>query len=227
MNFNLNTFDWVAISSITSCLVVIITGITLWLNKRQLNEIKHQWVEENRARLNFSIVSNEGRFLLKIANIGKNNAFDIKLHFNEEFISTLFSKYSKNVYQTIQSKSFVIESGEKKYYDISPSYGYEGSSYSYPGNKENFTGKEINDWLDTNLYLKIEINGSYCDKYKISESFSIGDFITKSIIVKDDISLALQEIQKGTIVQNDQYMPIQKSLDIIARHVASITNDNK
>ena len=41
-------------------------------------------------------------------------------------------------------------------------------------------------------------------------------------MVKDELTLAVERIKKGMIVQNDQYYPIQKSLDIIAKSMNKI-----
>jgi hypothetical protein len=195
MDFNLGTINWEAISSIVSCGVIITTLVTLRYNKRQLNEFKRQWEEENRARLNFSVVSIHGWILLKITNVGKRNAYNIKLHFDDEFISKLFSKCAQNVYKDLQSINLAIEPGKSNYYDISPCYSNPTEKYTYES-KETFMGDFVNKWLTDNINFKIHIEGSYCDRYIINENFSISNFITKSMVVKDDASLALEGIKK-------------------------------
>ena len=70
--------------------------------------------------------------------------------------------------------------------------------------------------MDSNKNTPISITGVYCDLYKIDDTFCIDDFIINSIIVNDALTTAIQHIKNGTIVQNNDYMPIQKSLDIIA-----------
>ena len=114
-------------------------------------------------------------------------------------------------------KPFCIEAGVSKYYYISPIYT-EGSCTI--GGKETYTGKEIKQWLDEHKSDKIEITGQYCDLFDIKEEFSIDEFINGGIVVKDELTLAVERIKMGMIVQNNQYAPIQKSLDIIAESIS-------
>ncbi len=217
MSLNLNTIDWAAISSIITFIMVIATFISLKHNREQLKEIKRQWQEENRARLNFSIVSNNGLFLLKISNIGNNNAYDIKLKFSDCFLNCLYAETVKNNFVNLERKSFIIEAGVSKYIYLSPIYGDSRSEFLSP--HESFTGSEINKWLDKNRKTEIEIIGTYCNKYKINENFTLDDFLIESIVVNDELTNAVKYIKKGLIVQNDKYMPIQKSLDLIAKNI--------
>lgn len=185
-------------------------------NQNQLNEIKRQWEEENRARLNFSIIINDGLILLKISNLGKSNAYDIRLKISEDFIKNLFSEHLRNQFNHLQEKPFAIEAGKSKHYMISPIY----SDIEYTiGGKEKYPGSYINKWLDQNKGIQIQITGVYCDLYQISESFSIENFLTESIIVYDALTNAVLNMKKGSIVQNDQYNPIQKSLHLILKEL--------
>ena len=84
---------------------------------------------------------------------------------------------------------------------------------------ENFTKEQINQWIDDNIQRRIEINGTYGDKYKIEETLSIDDYINSSMVIDDELTYAVKIIKNNLIVNNDQYYPIQKSLGIIARHI--------
>jgi hypothetical protein len=185
-------------------------------NQEQLNEIKRQWDEKNRARLNLSIIINDGLILLKISNIGKNNAFDIRLKISQNFIDNILSEYIRSTFNHLQEKPFAIEAGKSKYFMISPTYS--DSTFTI-GGKENYPGADINKWLDQNKGLKIKITGVYCDLYQIDESFSIEDYLTESLIVHDALTNAVLNMKKGSIVQNDQYYPIQKSLHLILKEL--------
>ena len=77
MYINLCTIDWAAVSAIASLLMVIATFITLRQNKGQLNQMKKQWSEERRARLEFSIVFINQYIMLKVENVGIDRAKDI------------------------------------------------------------------------------------------------------------------------------------------------------
>ena len=38
-----------------------------------------------------------------------------------------------------------------------------------------------------------------------------------NLVVNDELTNNIEDIRKGTVVNNDQFYPIQKSLDIIAK----------
>lgn len=192
-------------------------------NKEQLDEMKKQWAETNRARLNFSIISYEGLFLLKVTNCGIKTAFNISLQINNNFIDSHFSNKIKQSLSSLANKPFCLEAGVSKYYYISPIYG---DSLHYIGN-ESFPSSQINKWLDEHKSQKIKISGIYCDLYPIHEEFSIDDYINMSVVVTDELTSAVEKIKKGMIVQNNQFYPIQKSLDIIARNIVEINKENK
>lgn len=40
-----------------------------------------------------------------------------------------------------------------------------------------------------------------------------------SIKIKDELVASVQGIQKGLVLTNNQYMPIQRSLDVIAKKI--------
>ena len=216
IDFNLNTIDWVAISSLLTFAMVIITVCTLWQNNKQLKEIKRQWSEQNRARLNISIVAKNNIFALKISNVGKSTAYGIDIKISQNFIDCLYSDYVKNTFEKLNNKKYILEAGNDKYIYISPVYGQSSHTIN---NSENYSGEEINKWLDSNKNTPISITGVYCDLYKIDETFCIDDFIINSIIVNDALTVAIQNIKEGTVVQNNNYMPIQKSLDMIAKNI--------
>ena len=189
----------------------------IYFTWKTLKEMQRQWNETNRARLTFAIVAYDGIFLLKITNSGIATAYNIIVKFNNEFINTHFSNYIKERLTSLGIKPFCIEAGVSKYYYISPTYT-EGTCTI--GGKETYTGKEIKQWLDEHKSDKIEITGQYCDLFDIKEEFSIDEFINGGIVVKDELTLAVERIKMGMIVQNNQYAPIQKSLDIIAESIS-------
>lgn len=40
-----------------------------------------------------------------------------------------------------------------------------------------------------------------------------------SLKIKDELVASIEGIQKGLVLNNQQYMPIQKSLDVIAKKI--------
>ena len=192
-------------------------------SNEQLLELKRQWDETNRARLTFSIISYDGLFLLKITNCGTMTAFNVSVIFNKEFIYNHFSSKIKDSLLHLGLKPFCIEAGVSKYYYLSPIY----SDSSYNIGNESFTGDQVNRWLNAHKSDKICLSGSYNDKYRIAEEFSIEEFINGGIIVKDELALTVERMKKGMVVSNTQYYPIQRSLSVIAKHVEYIERSNR
>ena len=71
--------NWTAVSAIITAITALVAVIALWQNKQQLKEMRQQWLEDRRARLSFGIISNDGLFLLRITNVGKETAYNISM----------------------------------------------------------------------------------------------------------------------------------------------------
>ncbi len=203
------------LSAAATFIMVIFTWLTLKQNSQQLEELKRQWSEDHRARLSFSIVSKHGIFMLMIANVGKETAYNIRLTFSDQFIESLLADSTKDIYRKLQGKSFSIEPNTNKYFYISPIYG--NSSVTFHRTNEKFSAEEINKWLDEFRNIPIKINGTYCDHYYVSETLRLDDYLLMNLVVNDELTNNIEDIRKGTVVNNDQFYPIQKSLDIIAK----------
>lgn len=205
--------DWLSfwsvyIGSIGSIIMAVVAFVTLKQNKsltdqneiliaqnkEQLDELKRQWEEEHRPRINLSIIVYRKAFHIKIKNIGKGNATDIKLSFNKDFIENLLMEEYKEIYKDVEKNPFVIEEGEAKYVFIG------------------FCDDIQNQWNNKHVVLKIY--GTYCTKYHIDETFYMEEFITQRFM---DVKDALWEIADGLSCPNSKHYPIQKSLDIIAK----------
>lgn len=187
--------------------MVAATLISLRQNKKQLNEIKRQWNEEQRPRLNISVIISQHAYYVKICNSGRSNAYNIQLSINDDFISYLEDKH-KEVFFSLQSTPFFIEAGESKYFFIG------------------FCEDIIKMWKGKNVLLNIK--GEYCNKYTIDETLYMSEFVDKlHFVVNDELTTMISYIKKGLIVQNDQYYPIQKSLDIIAKQITQINQNRK
>ena len=163
-------------------------------NKEQLNELKRQWEEEHRPRLNVSIIIYRKAFYIKIKNIGKGNAKDIRLSFNNDFVRNLPKEEYAEMYKNVEKKPFVIEENEAKYILIG------------------FCDVVQEKWEKNNISLKIF--GTYCSKYIVDETFHLEEFTTQRFMAVND---ALWEIADGLSCPNSNHYPIQKSLDVIAK----------
>lgn len=201
MKIDLSTVDWVSISSIASLLMVIITFCTLRQNRNQLNEIRLQWKEERRARLEFSVVINGTLIILKIHNIGKGKASNIKLLFNPDFLELVYISRFKDLLKTSSSKNLSLI-GDKAYY-VPLAHTYSNKAISFDGEnykKESFSAKELKEVNDKLIENPITINGSYTDNYnkkhKINEVFYIKDFIG-SLVVDELVIQKLSDINSS------------------------------
>lgn len=188
------------IGSIGTILMVFITYKTLKQNNEQLDELKRQWEEEHRPRINISIAIYRKALFIKIKNIGVGNATDIKISFNKDFVDKLPKTKYREMYENVEKRSFTIENGESKYILIG------------------FYQDIQKEWENKNVVLNI--TGTYCSKYIINETFHMEDYITQRFVVVKD---ALSEIADGLSCPNSNHYPIQQSLDIIAKQ-SSKTN---
>lgn len=214
--------DWLGfwgsyLSAAAAAIMIIYTAYSLRLNEKTLIEMKREWEEERKARLYFSIEDRIGLILLKVTNVGKEPAYNIRLSFNNEFIDSILFNQIKEVYQTLPSKKFSLENGKAKYFYISPVYGK--AFVEFKKTHETFTGTEVNNWLDKFKNVPIIIDATYGKGEREHAELKLDDFLISSLVVKDEVSEQLEKIAKGTVKSNDQIYTIQKSLDIIARHI--------
>lgn len=192
----------VYLSAIASFGMIYFTYRSLQQNKKQLEEMKAQREEEERARLVFSVIVYQTAFMLKISNIGKRNVYNAVIHFNEEFLNDLIEERFQKFYRQL-SKPFFVEAGSSK--------------YLYIGFCEDVNAV----WKNKNVVIRMK--GLYNDIYKIDEELSMSMFLDKTFMdVKGDLETIMGYLKKGLVVQNDSYMPIQKSLDQIAQSIKKI-----
>ena len=185
--------DWTAVSAIATLVMALATFITIRQNKKQLKELQRQWNEANRARLTFSIVVINGLYLLKITNYGTATAYNISIKLRGDLVDNHFSDSIKDWAQALESKPFCIEAGVSKHYDISPISGYENCCI----HGKTYSGAQIDKWLEEHKGDKISITGKYCDRYDISEEFSIEDFINGAMVVNNELVSAIDRLKKS------------------------------
>ena len=192
----------VYLSAIASFGMIVFTYLSLQQNKKQLEELRLQREEEERARLVFSVIVYQTAFMLKISNIGKRNVFNATIDFNEDFLSELIDKRFQESFRLL-NKPFFVEVGTSKYLYI---------GHCPDVNKA---------WKDKHVVIKMK--GSYNDAYSIDEEIDMDWFLDKMfMVVQGDLETTMNYMKKGLIVQNDQYMPVQKSLDVIAKSIRKV-----
>ena len=175
-------------------------SLSLLQNKRQLEEIKKQREEEERARLAFSVIVYKKAFMLKISNVGKRNVFNAIIQFNEDFLNELFEEKFQEGYKKL-AKPFFVEAGTSKHL-------YIGWCH------------DINDaWK--NKHVVIEMKGHYNDVYTIDETIDMDLYLDKTfMLVQGEIATELALIKQGLV--NNSYSPIQVNIDRITKSLASI-----
>lgn len=192
----------VYLSAIASFGMIYFTYCTLQQNKKQLEEMRRQREEDERARLVFSVIVYQHAFMLKISNVGRRNVYNAVIHFNEDFLNELFEKKFEEGYRQLE-KPFFVEAGTSRHL---------------------FIGwcQDINDaWKNKNVVIRMK--GSYNGIYNIDEEIDMSLFLDKTfMLVQGDLETTLGHIKKGLIVQNNSYWPVQKSLDSIAKNLEKV-----
>ena len=192
----------VYLSAMASFGMIYYTYRSLQQNKLQLEEMKAQHEEEERARLVFSVIVYQTAFMLKISNIGKRNVFNAIIHFNEDFLNELMEERYEEGYKQL-AKPFFVEAGTSRHLFI----GF---------------CQDVNDaWKNKNVVIKMK--GSYNDVYEIDEELNMSMFLDKTfMLVQGDLETTMGHIKKGLVVQNNSYMPVQRSLDQIAKSIKRV-----
>lgn len=192
----------VYLSAVASFGMIYFTYKSLQQNKKQLEQMRIQREEEERARIVFSVIVYQQAFMLKMSNIGKRNVVNAEINFNEDFLNELKQENFKTAFKQLSSP-FFIEAGKSRYLFL---------GFCEDVNKA---------WKNKDVIIKMK--GRYNDKYDIDEELSMNLFLDKTfVLVQGDLETTMSYIKKGLIVQNDSYMPVQKSLDKIAKSLNKI-----
>lgn len=203
---NINDINWNAISSLVTVIMTVLAGITLWVSCKQRRD-------DLRARLSFEVISWEHLFLLKVTNVGKEAAYNVHLNISGKPIEDNYSKNSRKAFDELKMRNIAMLPGRSLYFMLSDIYS---NNTTHRIGDEQFSSKQVNEWLDSHIDKEIRIKGLYCGKYKINESFTMQDFIgCKSIIVSSPTELALMQLSKGVSCKNDFHRPIQEKIDDI------------
>lgn len=210
--------DWNVLSAVGTLATAIVAVVALAVNGIQVKMMKKHYDEDVRARLSFSIIEWQDILALKVSNIGKSTAYHIHLVLKSELIDNHYSQIVKEELNAIQQHPISIMSGKSKYYFLTYEYNDKGSSYQFRRGKESFSSQQVNKWLDEHIEDNIHISASYNGRYNEEADVSIKEFLG-GLVVTDDATYALQRIAKGLTKSNDTIMPIQTSLDHIAKKV--------
>lgn len=165
--------NWDAVSAISNIVMAVIAFTSLGFSFYLLYKERKQRVEDNRSRIDCSIIKHMHGYYLCIENVGKETAYDIKVNVCGLPIENNLYEFVKKVFLDLKGTSFILKRGAKRYFYISPSIMEYDIRLPW---KEKKTKDEINNWLKEYDDKTITITGKYNNKYPIKEEFSIRDF---------------------------------------------------
>ncbi len=192
----------VYLSSIASFGMIFFTYRSLQQNIKQNEELRMLRIEDERARLAFSIIVYQTSFMLKIRNVGKSDVYNAVINFNEDFLNELMNEKYEEAFRQLSSP-FFIEAGTSRHLFI----GF---------------CQDVNDaWKNKKVVIKM--TGKYNDYYSINEEIDMSLFLNKTfMLVQGDLETTMSCIKKGLIVQNSLHKPIQQSMEMIAKSISNI-----
>ena len=103
---------WTALTAVGTIAMAVVTYFTLKDNKIQLDEMKRQWEEENKPKLDIKLVHSALFELdstsIQIFNYGKSAANNIRLSFDNSYLSNIPTKSLQDYLINLQTKSYTI-----------------------------------------------------------------------------------------------------------------------
>lgn len=182
----------VYLSAIASLGMIFVTWRTLVQSQRQLEYMKHEQDEKERARLAFSIIVYNYAYFLKVSNVGNRMAYDIRLTVNQEFIEAIEER-NRVIFKLLERPFFLDRE--------SPKYFYFGFCSDV---KELFKDKNV----------ELIISGSYNGgEYLVNEKVELSEYLAhKFFEVLSERDRCLNSIDKRLKEQNETFDSIQKSL---------------
>ncbi len=220
------TFWATYLAAIASFAMVLITWWTLkeskkqndkilMQNQQQLDELKRQWEESNRPWLVFTFACKEKWWTLKIENIGNTIARNVRISLSDKFVDKIGFPAVKTMLKRVNSP-FPLEAHTSKYFLINPAYSNKEGYHTSESDSTSITHRDANKLLDELKNEKLIIKGDY-DGYSVDVELELDFYMIAGARVGDELYNRIEEIESGLIVKNNEYMPIQKSLDIIAK----------
>lgn len=165
------------IGAIASLLMVFFTWLTLRQNKLQLNQLIHQWEEQNKPILSCSAYEDYESlcYFFHITNIGSTVAYNISFNFNDEFFNRIEcpnirdyvkKECSKVITRLIPNRSYTIKI-------VNPQKVLDKSGLFRIGGKK-YKKSEISKIIKILKSNPIEIYGSIDGKHKFYDKFDGG-----------------------------------------------------
>lgn len=198
--------NWDAVTGIGTFLLAIVTVITVFQNRHQLLELKKQREEDTRARIDFSIIEWHNCYFVKIQNVGRSLAYNIKLKFAGKPIFTNPFRTLTELFIDLPNKKLMLSPDSKTYFLLVPK---KESMLEWVDKNEKQPTENLTEWIKQNENEKIEVTGTYNDKYPINIKMSIRDFLANGSV---DVMEPLVEIAESLSSNGEEEQTIQKSL---------------
>lgn len=183
--------DWNAISAVSNIIMAAVAFGALWYSVKQNRDLKKQWLEENRARLEFTIAISNKTYYLKVKNIGNRIAYDININIGETFINSMLNDYFKEYLQQVTKKVINIPAGSTRYYALANIEGVR---------TDKFTAEQISENTKKLKYIPVVITGNYNGNITISESFTMdqytGTYLVNENPLLDELSNLNLSVEK-------------------------------
>ena len=133
-------------------------------------------------------------------------------------VFALFSPEIKKAFESFSKKTFCFAPGREAYIYLCPMIDDTNSTHIIYGRQ--FSANQINPWIEQHKQSLITIEGQYCDRYDITEHFTIESFTSDLFLRHENSSTrALQQISKGITCRNDLHRPIQELVDNISKSI--------
>lgn len=191
------------LGAIASFGMIFFTAITLNQNNAQLEELKRQWEEDHRPHIVFDLICQSGMYLLRIRNIGKYDATNIKLEINKEYYDNLLNDSLRYMMDDFRSKALHIESGGIRYIQIGVIPNFTPCYFYIP--REITVTKDIAEaWLRDHRNDSLILRATYNETYESNAVLKLSDFpeysldlIDSEIKALDAINNRLRVIERG------------------------------
>jgi hypothetical protein len=198
LNFLLSNDFWTALTAVGTIAMAFVTLLSLRQNdklldenRKQLEEMKRQWKEENEPKLDVHLVDSPniyelGSISIQIYNYGNSLADNVKLSFENDFVRNIPIKSLQQYLRDLQKKTYRILPHTSI---IIPFCNYsdnrKDSGYLLYGQKISLNDKySLDDLFKNNFMLRV-----YYDKTESIElSLSSSELATRNTSIQDELS---------------------------------------
>lgn len=174
-------------------------------NKKQLNDLKEQRIEDIRARIVCKLILWNNTYLLKIENIGKEPAYDVNIQVSGDPITFNLSNSIKNSFDRLSKLNIILPAGEYKCFVLYSSTLFAERGFFGSNEINEHSPRDVANWLSKYNDKPIDIKIKYNNRYTLNESFSISNyFIDGSVVLPDNLEI----IANTMIAMNKKTNPL-------------------